>query len=105
MLESYARDELFQIDVPLLIRHAGAILALGERPRIRALVRVDQFDRFVSIIVFVPRDRYDSEVREKIGEWLKAAFEGRLSAYYPAFPEGGLARVHFIIGRSGGPAP
>src|SRR5690606_2761952 len=99
VLESYPRDELFQISVPILRKHAEAILALGERPRVRALFRVDQFDRFVSVIVFVPRDRYDSEVRERIGAYLKTAFDGRVSAYYPAFPEGTLARVHFIIGR------
>ena len=105
VLESYPRDELFQISVPVLKKHAHAILALGERPRVRVLYRVDQFDRFVSIIVFVPRDRYDSIVREKIGAHLVQAFKGRLSAYYPAFPEGSLARVHFIIGRSGGDTP
>ncbi|PDQ20319.1 NAD-glutamate dehydrogenase [Mesorhizobium sanjuanii] len=105
VLESYPRDELFQVPVPVLRKHAEAILGLVERPRVRALVRADQFDRFVSILVFVPRDRYDSVVREKIGAYLKTAFEGRLSAYYPAFPEGGLARVHFIIGRSGGKTP
>ena len=86
-------------------KHAEAILGLVERPRVRVLVRLDQFDRFVSVLVFVPRDRYDSRVRERIGQYLKTAFEGRLSAYYPAFPEGGLARVHFIIGRSGGKTP
>ena len=105
VLESYPRDELFQVAVPTLRKHAEAILALGERPRMRVLVRVDQFDRFVSVLVFVPRDRYDSRVREKIGHYLKTVFEGRLSAYYPAFPEGSLARVHFIIGRSGGKTP
>ncbi|MER9746709.1 NAD-glutamate dehydrogenase [Mesorhizobium sp. M0140] len=105
VLESYPRDELFQVPVPVLRKHAAAILGLVERPRVRALVRADQFDRFVSILVFVPRDRYDSVVREKIGFYLKTMFEGRLSAYYPAFPEGGLARVHFIIGRSGGKTP
>ena len=105
VLESYPRDELFQISVPVLRKHAEAILALGERPRVRALFRVDQFDRFVSVIVFVPRDRYDSDVRERIGAFLKTVFDGRLSAYYPAFPEGTLARVHFIIGRSGDKTP
>ncbi|BCH29978.1 NAD-glutamate dehydrogenase [Mesorhizobium sp. L-8-10] len=105
VLESYPRDELFQVAVPKLRKHAMAILALGERPRVRALVRVDQFDRFVSVLVFVPRDRYDSVVRERVGAYLKDKFDGRLSAYYPAFPEGGLARVHFIIGRSGGKTP
>jgi glutamate dehydrogenase len=105
VLESYPRDELFQIPVPILRKHAEAILGLIDRPRVRALVRVDQFDRFVSILVFVPRDRYDSVAREKIGAYLKTVFQGRLSAYYPAFPEGGLARIHFIIGRSGGKTP
>lgn len=105
VLESYPRDELFQTSVPTLSKNAEAILGLVERPRVRALVRVDQFDRFVSVLVFVPRDRYDSDVREKIGTYLKTVFEGRLSAYYPAFPEGGLTRVHFIIGRSGGKTP
>ncbi|WEX09712.1 NAD-glutamate dehydrogenase [Chelativorans sp. AA-79] len=105
VLESFPRDELFQIGVPRLRKHAEAILALGERPRVRVLYRIDQFDRFVSVLVFVPRDRYDSEVRGRIGHYLKTVFEGRLSAYYPAFPEGSLARVHFIIGRSGGKTP
>jgi glutamate dehydrogenase len=79
VLESYPRDELFQVPVPILRKHAAAILGLVERPRVRALVRADQFDRFVSILVFVPRDRYDSVVREKIGSYLKTVFEGRLS--------------------------
>ncbi|WP_157016495.1 NAD-glutamate dehydrogenase [Mesorhizobium xinjiangense] len=105
VLESYPRDELFQIDATILRKHAMAVLALGERPRVRVLVRVDQFDRFVSVITFVPRDRYDSRVRVRIGDYLKTAFDGRLSAYYPAFPEGTLTRVHFIIGRSGGKTP
>src|SRR5690606_16143251 len=105
VLESYPRDELFQISIPILRRHAEAILALGERPRVRALFRIDQCDRFVSVIVFVPRDRYDSDVRERIGNYLKTVFEGRVSAYYPAFPEGSLTRVHFIIGRSDGVTP
>lgn len=105
VLESYPRDELFQVAVPKLRKHAMAILALGERPRVRALVRVDQFDRFVSVLVFVPRDRYDSIVREKIASFLKDRFDGRVSAFYPAFPEGSLARIHFIIGRSGGRTP
>ena len=105
VLESFPRDELFQISISTLRKHAEAVLALDERPRVRVLVRVDQFDRFVSVIVFVPRDRYDSAVREKIGTHLKTVFDGRVSAFYPAFPEGTLARVHFIIGRSGGKTP
>ncbi|MBZ9656582.1 NAD-glutamate dehydrogenase [Phyllobacterium lublinensis] len=100
VLESYPRDDLFQIDVKTLTRYAEAILALGERPRVRVLPRVDPFGRFASIIVFVPRERYDSVVREKMGSYFAAVYEGHVSAYYPAFPEGNLARVHFIIGHA-----
>ncbi|QKV20733.1 NAD-glutamate dehydrogenase [Oricola thermophila] len=105
VLESYPRDELFQIDVPLLTKNALAIVQLAERPRVRVLSRIDPFDRFVSVIVFVPRDRYDSEVRERIGKYLADQYKGHISAYYPAFPEGSLARVHFIIGRREGKTP
>ena len=104
-LEAYPRDDLFQIDAGLLARFCEQINDLADRPRVRVLARADQFDRFVSVIVFVPREQYNSDVRERIGEYLKTAYDGRVSAYYPAFPEGGLARVHFIIGRSGGKTP
>ncbi|HET9714824.1 MAG TPA: NAD-glutamate dehydrogenase [Pseudolabrys sp.] len=106
VLEHYPRDELFQIDEDTLYRFALAILQLGERPRVRVLARRDRFDRFVSVLVFVPRERYDSRIRIRIGDYLARTFIGRVSAFYPYFPdEGPLVRVHFIIGRSGGAAP
>ncbi len=106
VLEHYPRDELFQIDEGTLFQFALAILQLDERPRVRVLARRDRFDRFVSVLVFVPRERYDSHIRVKIGTYLANAFIGRVSAFYPYFPdEGPLVRVHFIIGRSGGPTP
>ncbi len=105
VLESFPRDELFQIDEETLHRFALAIMQLDEHPRVRVLVRHDRFDRFVSALVFVPRERYDSAIRQEIGDYLARAFIGRVSAFYPFFPEGPLVRVHFIIGRSDGPAP
>jgi glutamate dehydrogenase len=101
-LESYPRDDLFQIDGDLLAKFCEQIMELSERPRVRVLARIDHFDRFVSTIVYVPREDYNSLVREKVGAYLADIFEGHVSAYYPAFPEGGVARVHFIIGRRGG---
>src|SRR6202035_1974194 len=105
VLESYPRDELFQIDEDLLFQFALEILYLDERPRVRVLVRRDRFDRFVSILVFVPRERFDSNTRAAIGSYLATAFKGRGSAFYPSFPEGPLVRVHFIIGRYEGATP
>ncbi|OLP60386.1 NAD-glutamate dehydrogenase [Xaviernesmea oryzae] len=104
-LESYPRDDLFQIDTELLQAFCGQINELSDRPRVRVLVRADRFDRFVSVLVYVPREQYDSHVRERIGLYLKTVYDGRVSAFYPAFPAGGLARVHFIIGRTSGKTP
>ena len=105
VLEAFPRDEFFQSDPEYLFSAATAIMALATRPRIRVLARRDRFDRFVSILVFVPRDRYDSSARQKIGTYLADIFDGHVSAYYPTFLEGPLTRVQYIIGRSGGKTP
>jgi glutamate dehydrogenase len=105
VLENYPRDELFQLDEDTLFHFAMAVLQLDERPRVRVLPRRDRFDRFVSILVYVPRERYDSEVRKEIGDYLAAVYHGRVAAFYPFFPEGPLVRVHFIIALTPGDAP
>ena len=105
ILEEYPRDELFQVDVDTLYNFVMEILMLYERPRIRALARVDKFDRFVSILVFIPREKYDSDVRARVGAYLAQAYKGHLAASYASFPEGPLARVHYIIGRLEGETP
>jgi len=105
VLESYPRDELFQIDEETLHHFALAILQLVERPRVRVLPRIDRFDRFVSILVYIPRDRYDSKIRAAIGDYLAASYKGVVRAFYPFFPEGPLVRVHFIVGRYEGETP
>jgi glutamate dehydrogenase len=105
VIETYPRDELFQIDEDLLYEYALAILQLADRPRVRVLPRRDRFDRFVSVMVYVPRDRYDSQIRAAIGNYLAAAFNGSVRAFYPYFPESRLVRVYFIIGRNEGEAP
>lgn len=97
-VENFPRDELFQTDENDLLEICLGILHLHDRPRTKLFIRRDQFDRFVSALLFMPRDRYNSDVREQAGELIREAFGGRLSAYYPQFGDGSLARVHFIIG-------
>lgn len=105
ILETWPRDELFQLDPELLGEFAGVAVQLEERPRVRVLSRAERFDRFVSVIVYVPRERYDSNKRVEIGNYLSKVFKGRLSAWYPNFLENGLTRVHFIVGRDSGKTP
>jgi glutamate dehydrogenase len=98
IVENYPRDELFQIEEDDLLRIALGVQHLMDRPRAKVFVRRDRFDRFLSILVFVPRDRYNSTVRARIGVLLAEAYSGRLSAFYPMFGDAPLARVHYIIG-------
>ncbi|HEY6602019.1 MAG TPA: NAD-glutamate dehydrogenase [Xanthobacteraceae bacterium] len=106
VLENYPRDELFQLDEDTLYQFALTVLQLDERPRVRVLPRRDRFDRFVSVLVYVPRERYSSAVRKAIGDYLADTYKGHVSAFHPFFPEGQLVRVHFIIGLpSGAEAP
>ncbi|MFN7108779.1 MAG: NAD-glutamate dehydrogenase, partial [Brevundimonas sp.] len=105
ILENYPRDELFQIGEDELLSIALGVLHLYDRPRIRIFTRQDPFDRFVSVLLFVPRERYDVSVRERIGHILARAWGGRISAWYPQLTDAPLTRVHFIIGVEPGGHP
>lgn len=98
VLDSYPRDELFQSSEDDLFRIASGVAQAYDRPRTRVFVRRDTFQRFVSVLVYVPRENYNTETRQNIGEHLRAAFGGRVSAFYPQYSDSPLARVHFIIG-------
>ena len=98
ILETFPRDEMFQSDVETLKETALGILRLYKRPRAKLFLRRDRFDRFISALVFVPRDRFSSAVREQVGETLAKAFDGYVAAFNPHFGDAALVRVHFIIG-------
>ncbi len=105
ILNTYPRDELFQISEEELLDTALGILALVQRPKVRVFLRFDRFDRYVSALVFVPRERYNTTVREKVHAILARSFDGRTSSATPSLEQDALARVHFIIGRNPGPRP
>jgi len=101
ILETFPRDELLQIDEKTLTDIAVGVLQLGKRPKTRLFLRRDRFDRFVSAIVYVPRDRFNSSVRIRVCELLENAHDGDLSGFTVYFGEGALARIHIIIDISG----
>jgi glutamate dehydrogenase len=105
ILETYPRDELFQTDEDALYETAIGILNLQERQRIALFVRRDPLERFVSCLVYAPRERYDTGLRLRFTAILEEAFRGRLSAFYTHIDEGALARVHFIIRTTRGAVP
>src|SRR5919108_984203 len=93
ILESYPRDELVQISTDDLFRHAMAILQLGERQRLRLLVRQDAYSRFVSCLIYVPRERYNTELRQRFQSILTAAFNGASSEFDVDLSASALGRI------------
>jgi glutamate dehydrogenase len=97
ILETYPRDDLFQIGDDELYETALGILALGDRQRLRLFVRRDPFDRFVSCLLYVPRESYATELRVKCQQILMQAFGGSSAEFDVLLGEGALARIHFVI--------
>ncbi len=97
ILETYPRNELFQIDIDALREVSLGILRLFKRPRAKLFLRRDRFDRFVSALVFIPRDRFNSDTREAIGDLLATTYGGHIMSFAPSFGDAALVRVHFII--------
>ena len=105
ILDTYPRDELFQISVDELYEIAMGILHMGGLPRLKLFLRFDRFDRFVSALLLAPRDNINAKVREDIHALLAQSFNGRASAFEAAVDDSPLMRLHFIIGRNEGAMP
>jgi glutamate dehydrogenase len=105
ILETYPRDELFQISDDELYETALGILALGDRQRLRLFVRRDPFDRFVSCLLFVPREAYSTDLRVRLQRILLAAFAGTSADFDVLMGDTVLARIHFTIRTTPGQVP
>ncbi|MDF1582494.1 MAG: NAD-glutamate dehydrogenase [Methyloprofundus sp.] len=97
VLNSLPRDELFQASAEALYGCVIGVLQLQERQRVRVFVRNEVYGHFISLLVFVPRERYNTQSREKIQEILLDVFKGSDTDFSVKLTESILARVHFII--------
>jgi glutamate dehydrogenase len=97
VLETYPRDELFQTDVEELTDTALSVLNMQERRQTRLFMRRDRYGRFVSCLVYLPRDRYTTAVRLRIADVLKEEFGTDLIDYTARVSESMLARLHFVV--------
>ncbi len=98
IVETYPRDELFQMSEADLLRISRGILHLSDRPRVKLFTRADPFDRFISVLLYIPRELYQVQMQKQAGEILARAYLGRVSASYPYISESLLSCVHYIIG-------
>ncbi len=104
-LDTWPRDELFQAPEAAIMDGARRALDLRLRPRAALVLRQDPFERFVSAIVWLPRDVFDTQLRERIGAMLARAFAGHIAAFYIALGDEPLARVNYIVSTTPGAVP
>ncbi len=97
ILETLPRDDLVQASADELLELSMGIFSMQERRRIRMFARVDVYHRFVSCLVYVPKDRFTSELRNKMENVLSACFNAREITFSTYFCESVLARVNFLI--------
>ena len=97
VLAAYPRDELFQISNKELFEHVLGILHIKERPLVKLFVRKDHYGRFVSCLIFAPRDRYSTELREKFQRILCQVFLAEDVEFNAHFSESILTRVHIVL--------
>ena len=97
VLETYPRDELFQASIEDLIRIARGVVNLYERRTVRLLARRDPYQRFYSCLVYVPRDRYNTEVRQRIEQIVLEGFSGQSVESQVQISGSSHARVHVVV--------
>ncbi|MDM8569430.1 NAD-glutamate dehydrogenase, partial [Thiotrichales bacterium HSG1] len=95
ILETYPRDELFQIDAETLRQTTLGILQLREQ--IRLFVHPDNYGRFFSCLVYIPRERYDTVIRQRMQQVLQEAFGGTHVDFNVRLTESVAAQIHFIV--------
>ena len=97
ILEKYPRDELFQISTKELLKTTTSILKLQERQRIALFMRKDPFRRYVSCLVYIPRDRFATSLRKTMCSILEKQLNGTCDTFYTSLDDSVFARVMFII--------
>ena len=105
ILDTYPRDELFQTSEDELLRNAIGILHLGERQRFRLFVRRDPFGRFLSCMIYAPRENYTTELRQKWQAILLSAFNGSGAEFNVHLSESMLARIMITVRTTPGAVP
>jgi glutamate dehydrogenase len=106
ILETFPRDELFQSSEQELFDVSLGVLHLQERQRIALFMRYDPFQRFVSCLIYVPRDRYSTDLRLRFQAIIEEALDGPVTAFYTQIADDSvLARVQFLVKTMPGKIP
>lgn len=97
ILETYPRDDMFQTPTDQLRSIVTSVLYLQERRRLRLYLRQDEYGRYYSALVYLPRDRYTTGVRLRLIDILKEELGGTSVDFTAWNTESILSRLHFVV--------
>ena len=105
ILEFLPRDEMLQINGDDLLETAMGILALEVRPGVRVFVRKDASERFISAMVFIPRERFSTDLRKQIQDVMERSYNATTTSFTTQILDTPLARLHIILKTTPGDVP
>ncbi|GAB2190825.1 NAD-glutamate dehydrogenase GdhB [Sessilibacter sp. MAH1] len=97
ILETFPRDEMFQISSEDLLKVSTGVAQINERAQVRLFMRTDPYGKFVNCLVYVPRDIFSTQVRLKIQELIASEIEAEECEFNTYFSESILARAHLVF--------
>lgn len=97
ILNHYPRDEMLQAPTPELLPIVQGIVETHERNNLRLFIRTDKYGRFVTALVYVPRERFHTKLRMQLQDILMQTFNGNSSEFSVFFGDQTMARVHITI--------
>lgn len=101
IFEFLPRDEVFLMSEEDLFEIGMGVLSAEAYPQVRSFLRRDAFARHVSALVYIPRERFSSNVREEVTTLLESQFKGSMNAFYTQISDSPLARLHVIVDTGG----
>ncbi|GAA1241543.1 NAD-glutamate dehydrogenase [Kitasatospora nipponensis] len=97
ILETFPRDEIFQTPAEELLQISSSVLYLQERRKLRLFLRQDEYGRYFSALVYLPRDRYTTRIRLRLMDILMQELNGATIDYTVWSTESVLTRLHFVV--------
>ena len=105
ILETFPRDELFQIPSDQLTEFANELVNLELMPQTKIFVRPDEFSRFASVLVYIMREKFSTKIRQNIIALLEKTFDAKMTEFTPVFTIGPLVRLHVVLWKDSGLIP
>lgn len=102
ILDTFPRDELLLSSSAELYETVTGVARINERYLVRLFVRPDIYGKFVSCLVYVPRDVFTTRLRLQVQELLAKHFRAEECEFTTWFSESILARVYMVFKREPG---